>query len=145
SLPFVHLRVPLAASYPVSADYPPFDPLTVFAADNVTSNLGNMVVIYGAKVESEMALRTLPFPLTGEEFDEDSQLTVDEVEKVVRETGALLTEGNIQVASLHYIDPQRFGADTLATQTMGSFDIRIIPENVSTASRDSSTSGERSY
>lgn len=145
SLPFVHLRVPLAASYPVSADYPPFDPLTVFAADNVTSNLGNMGVIYGAKVESEMALRTLPFPLTGEEFDEDSQLTVDEVEKVVRETGALLTEGNIQVASLHYIDPQRFGGDTLATQTMGSFDIRIIPENVSTASRDSSTSGERSY
>src|SRR5690606_21756708 len=54
SLPFVHLRVPLAVNHGSGIEYPPFDPLTVFAEDDVTSNLGNMGVIYGAKVESEM-------------------------------------------------------------------------------------------
>jgi len=144
SLPFVHLRVPLAASYSSPVDYPPFDPLTVFAGDNVASTLGNMGVIYGAKVESEMALRTLPFPLTDAAFDEVSQLSAEEVEKVVRETGAILPEGDIQVASLHYVDPQRFG-DTLATQAFGSLGVRIVPENVSTALRNAAEAGTRSY
>lgn len=42
-------------------------------------------------------------------FDASSDLTVDEVEKVVRDTGGLLTDGDVQVASLHYTDPARFG------------------------------------
>ena len=144
SLPFVHLRVPLAVSSSSAVDYPPFDPLTVFASDNVTSNLGNLGVIYGPKVESEMALRTEPFPLTDAAFDEGSQLSAEEVEKVVRETGSILTEGNIQVASLHYVDPQRFG-DTFSTQTFGNLDVRIVPENVSTAVRNAAEAGTRSY
>lgn len=144
SLPFVHLRVPLAINYGSAVDYPPFDPLTVFAEDSVTSNLGNMGVIYGAKVESEMALRTQPFPLSEAVFDEGSQLSAEEVEQVVRDTGSILTEGNIQVASLHYVDPQRFG-ETLATQTIGSLGVRIVPENVSNAPRNTAEAGSRSY
>ena len=144
SLPFVHLRMPLAVNYGSAVEYPAFDPLTVFAEDSVTGNLGNMGVIYGAKVESEMALRTLPFPLSEAVFDEGSQLSAEEVEQVVRDTSSILTEGNIQVASLHYVDPQRFG-ETLATQTIGSFGVRITPENVSNAPRNTAEAGSRSY
>jgi len=144
SLPFVHLRMPLAVNYGSAVEYPAFDPLTVFAEDSVTSNLGNMGVIYGAKVESEMALRTLPFPLSEAVFDEGSQLSAEEVEQVVRDTSSILTEGNIQVASLHYVDPQRFG-ETLATQTIGNFGVRITPENVSNAPRNTAEAGSRSY
>lgn len=144
SLPFVHLRVPLAVNYGSGIEYPPFDPLTVFAEENVTSNLGNMGVIYGAKVESEMALRTLPFPLREAVFDASSQLTAEEVEQVVRDTSSILTEGNIQVASLHYVDPQRFG-ETFATQAIASFGVKIVPENVSNAPRNMPESDSRSY
>ncbi len=36
-------------------------------------------------------------------------LSADEVEKVVRESSTGLSDGAVQVASLHYVDPQRFG------------------------------------
>ncbi|MDX7569000.1 hypothetical protein SJ550_26375, partial [Serratia marcescens] len=68
-------------------------------------------MIYGAKVESEVSLRTVDFPLATAQFDPSDDLSADEVEDVVRNTGALLTDGAVQVASLHYVDPLRFGAD----------------------------------
>ena len=43
--------------------------------------------IYGAKVESDMSLKTVDFPIETAAFDEKSGLSADEVEKVVRETG----------------------------------------------------------
>ncbi|MBN9253002.1 MAG: M23 family metallopeptidase, partial [Mesorhizobium sp.] len=90
--------------------------------------------IYGAKVESEMSLKTVDFPISTAAFDEKSDLSADEVEKVVRETSADLSEGAIQVASLHYVDPQRFG-DQLAQSLAGTYGVKIVPENVSVAPR----------
>src|SRR5690606_41003975 len=73
-------------------------------------------------------LRTIDFPVETEVFDESSALSADEVETVVRNTGAILTDGDVQVAALHYVDPQRFG-ETLATQTLGaSYGIRRSEE-----------------
>ncbi|TIW64484.1 MAG: M23 family peptidase, partial [Mesorhizobium sp.] len=40
----------------------------------------------------------------------------------------------IQVASLHYVDPQRFG-DAFAESMAGSYDVKIVPENVSVSPR----------
>ncbi|OWK19198.1 hypothetical protein AJ88_43830 [Mesorhizobium amorphae CCBAU 01583] len=74
--------------------------------------------IYGAKVESEMSLKTIDFPIETASFDEKSDLSADEVEKVVREAGTDLSDGAIQVASLHYVDPQRFG-DAFAESMAG--------------------------
>ncbi|MCR6659940.1 MAG: hypothetical protein NVV72_11580 [Asticcacaulis sp.] len=51
-----------------------------------------------------MSLKTVDFPLDTASFDEKSELSADEVEKVVRETGAILTDGAVQVAALHYVD-----------------------------------------
>ena len=133
TLPFVHVRMALAAGHRTHKEYPPFDPLAVFAEDGAAAT-ASMGVIYGAKVESEVRLRTLPFPSEESAFDENSDLSAEEVEQVVRNTGGILTDGDVQVAALHYVDPQRFG-ETLATQALAQFSARIVQENVSVAPR----------
>jgi murein DD-endopeptidase MepM/ murein hydrolase activator NlpD len=136
TMPFVHVKMPLAAGHTTTRSYPPFDPLAVFAEDGATQTASTMPgQIYGVKVESEMSLKTVDFPLKTAAFDEKSELSADEVEKVVRETGAILTEGDVQVAALHYIVPERFG-DTLTSQALNaSYGVRIVPENVSVTPR----------
>ncbi|MDZ5699868.1 M23 family metallopeptidase [Chelativorans sp. M5D2P16] len=135
TLPFVHVRMALAAGHSTNKDYPPFDPLSVFAEDGATSEAPTGL-IYGAKVESEVSLRTVPFPVQTAAFDENSDLTAEEVEQVVRNTGSILTEGDVQVAALHYVDPQRFGGGSLATGAFGGLGgVRIVQENVSVAQR----------
>ena len=74
--------------------------LTLGAAEIAGAPAGQ---IYGVKVESEMSLRTVDFPLDTASYDERSRLSADEVETVVRETGAILTDGAVQVAALHYV------------------------------------------
>ncbi|MDP3897457.1 MAG: M23 family metallopeptidase, partial [Mesorhizobium sp.] len=131
--PFVQVKMALAAGHTTGRDYPAFDPLDVFAEDGaaVTATTG---LIYGAKVESEVSFRTVDFPMETASFEERSGLSADEVESVVRATGAVLSEGAVQVAALHYVDPERFG-QTLGGPINASFGVRIVPENVSVAAR----------
>lgn len=136
TLPFVHVDMALAAGHTTDRDYPAFDPLEVFAEEAPPAPTVAMGQIYGAKVESEVSLRTTAFPLDSATFDTRSELSAEEVEAVVRNTGAILTDGDIQVAALHYVDPQRFG-DGLAGTALGNYGIRVVPENVSIAPRDS--------
>ena len=140
TMPFVQIKMALAAGHTTSRPYPPFDPLQVFgddgddhAAQSATASAA-AGQIYGAKVESEMSLKTVDFPIETASFDEKSDLSADEVEKVVREAGTGLSDGAIQVASLHYVDPQRFG-DAFAESMAGSYDVKIVPENVSVSPR----------
>lgn len=138
TLPFVQVKMALAAGHATSRSYPAFDPLEVFAEDGAAAAQSTLDTgfIYGAKVESEVSLRTLDFPIETANFDGRVTLSAEEVESVVRNTAAILTDGAVQVAALHYVDPQRFG-ETLATQTLGaSYGIRIVPENVSVAPRE---------
>ncbi|MBL0936015.1 MAG: M23 family metallopeptidase [Rhizobiaceae bacterium] len=136
TVPFVHVDMALAAGHTTDRDYPAFDPLEVFAEEAPPAPTVAMGQIYGAKVESEVSLRTTAFPLDSATFDTRSELSAEEVEAVVRNTGAILTDGDIQVAALHYVDPQRFG-DGLAGTALGNYGIRVVPENVSIAPRDS--------
>ncbi|HET9537279.1 MAG TPA: M23 family metallopeptidase [Mesorhizobium sp.] len=135
TVPFVQIKMALAAGYQTARSYPPFDPLSVFAEDGVDQP-ATTGLIYGAKVESEMSLKTLDFPIETAAYEERSALSADEVEQVVRTTGAILTaDGDVQVAALHYVDPQRFG-DSLAAQAItASYGVKIVPENVSVSSR----------
>ena len=132
TIPFIHINMALAADHATSRSYPPFDPLQVVAEDTdvKTATTG---LIYGAKVESEVSLKTTDFPLATASFDERSALSADEVEKVVRTTAAVLTEGDVQVAALHYVDPLRFGQSLSAQTIAASYGVRIVPENVSVA------------
>lgn len=140
TMPFVQIKMALAAGHSTPRAYPRFNPLQVFGDDS-GGNAGQPAPasttpgqIYGAKVESDMSLKTVDFPIETADFDEKSDLSADEVEKVVREAGTGLSDGAVQVASLHYVDPQRFG-DAFAESMAGSYDVRIVPENVSVSPR----------
>jgi murein DD-endopeptidase MepM/ murein hydrolase activator NlpD len=136
TMPFVQVKLNLAAGHTTTRSYPPFDPMQVFGdgGDDGAAASPPVGQIYGAKVESEMSLKTVDFPIETAAFDESNDLSADEVEKVVREAGADLDEGAVQVAALHYVDPQRFG-DQLAQSMAGTYGVRIVPENVSVAAR----------
>lgn len=136
TMPFVQIKMALAASHTTSRSYPPFDPLSVFAEDGAASQAATTGTIYGAKVESEISLKTVDFPFETADFDEQSALSADEVEAVVRNTGAILTDGDVQVAALHYVDPERFG-ESLATQALATYGVKIVQENVSVTPRSS--------
>jgi murein DD-endopeptidase MepM/ murein hydrolase activator NlpD len=137
TMPFVQIKMALAAGHKITRSYPDFDPLEVFAEDGAALTASASTgQIYGIKVESEMSLKTVDFPIETAAFEERSGLSAKEVEEVVRVTGSILTDGAIQVAALHYVDPQRFG-DSLATQTLtASYGVRIVPENVSVWPRE---------
>src|SRR5690606_8457450 len=83
TMPFVHVKMALAAGHTTTRSYPPFDPLQVFAEDESAARPRNDLfastgVIYGAKVDSEVSLRTTDFPLDVAQFDERSALSADE-------------------------------------------------------------------
>ncbi len=131
---FELVNMALAADHSAGRKYPPFDPLAVFAEGPAGPQPADTGQIYGAKVESEVSLHVVDFPVNSTGFDATSDLSVDEVEKVVRDTGALLTDGDVQVASLHYVDPVRFGGDS--PFGLGpSLGVKITQENVSVAPR----------
>ncbi|CAN7319619.1 M23 family metallopeptidase [Mesorhizobium sp. LjRoot246] len=149
TMPFVQIKMALAAGHTTSRAYPPFDPMQVFGDDGddnaqpATASAASGQ-IYGAKVESEMSLKTVDFPIETASFDEKSDLSADEVEKVVREAGTDLSDGAVQVASLHYVDPQRFG-EAFAESMAGSYDVKIVPENVSVAPRATADDGAPAF
>lgn len=75
TMPFVQIKMALAAGHTTNRPYPPFDPMQVFGDDGgdnprpatATADAGQ---IYGAKVESEMSLKTVDFPIEAASFDE---------------------------------------------------------------------------
>lgn len=137
TMPFVQIKMNLAAGHTTTRSYPAFDPMRVFSDDASGQTAPSTLStgqIYGARVESEMSLKTSNFPINTAAFDESNDLSADEVERVVREAGTELDDGAIHVAALHYVDPQRFG-DQLAQSMAGSYAVKIVPENVSVAAR----------
>ncbi len=138
NMPFVEIKMALAAGHKTTRKYPAFDPFTVASEDGETqqdAEQDSPAIALDAKAESDMAIKTIDFPMEDVSFEANSALTSDEVEKVVRDTADDLIDGAVQVAALHYVDPLRFGTSdaeqTLAT-TLGA---RIIQENVSVAAR----------
>jgi murein DD-endopeptidase MepM/ murein hydrolase activator NlpD len=137
AMPVMQVKMALAAGYKTNRAYPPYDPATLAVDDDKPRTTPvAQPQIYAAKAESDMVLKTVDFPFGEGTFDERSDLSADEVEEVVRGTAAILTDGDVQVAALHYIDPQRFG-ESLATSTLAAagYGIKITQENVSVAAR----------
>jgi murein DD-endopeptidase MepM/ murein hydrolase activator NlpD len=133
SLPFVHVRMALAAGHTTDRKYPDFNPLEVFSAEGEEIAATTSMTIYGARVDSDVSLKTVDFPLQAARFDEKGSLSAEEVEEVVRATASILTDGAVQVAALHYVDPQRFGASLLSDSLPSALTARIVPQNVSVA------------
>ncbi|MDN2582459.1 M23 family metallopeptidase [Aquibium sp. ELW1220] len=147
TMPFVELRMPLAAAYTTTRNYPAFDPLSVFAEGPEPQAQPALAtsIVYDAKVESEVSLETVDFPIETAAFDETSSLSPDEVEEVVRTTGAILTDGEVQLAALHYVDPLRFGESAATATLTQSYGVRIVQENVSVAHRNDDVTAAPSF
>lgn len=137
--PFEYVKMALAVDHPTNRKYPAFNALEVFSEGPSAPQPVNTGQIYGAKVESEVSLHVVDFPASATNFDTSSDLSVEDVEKIVRDTGILLTDGDVQVAALHYVDPLRFGASDSLFSLAPTLGVRITQENVSITARNENT------
>jgi len=145
--PFVHVKMALAANHQTSENYPTFDPLAIFSTDEgeaepTTVRTGT---IYGSDVESEVALKTVNFPLNGSGLTFGPSMSLDEVEENVRTNGSVLTEGSTQLASLFYVDPQRFASDDGNLDLLQGLTARIVEENMSVSTYENITEQSTEY
>lgn len=140
--PFELVHMSLGVDHPTNRKYPAFDALAIFSEGPTPPPPADTGQIYGAKVESEISLRTTDFPLHQIAYNPANDLSVEEVEEVVRDTGALLTDGDVQVASLHYVDPARFGGNDSPFSLGPTLGVKITQENVSIAPRADEYSGD---
>lgn len=131
--PFAHVKMALAASYATDESYPRFDPLNIVSEGEKNVAAAPSPVFYGSDVESEVALRTDDFPADRAPFPLAASMSIDEVEENVRTNGSVLTDGTAQVATLYYVDPQRFAADTDALDLLSRVSARVVEENTSVA------------
>jgi murein DD-endopeptidase MepM/ murein hydrolase activator NlpD len=135
--PFEQVKIALAVNHKTDKSYPPFNPLNIFSDGSIAKAAEDVgeSLIYGANVETEVSVRISDF-----DFDKDVPtgalaLNDEEAEEVVRNNAAILTDGSIQLASLYYVDPMRFGINDpgLASGLGLAASARIVPQNMSVA------------
>jgi murein DD-endopeptidase MepM/ murein hydrolase activator NlpD len=132
--PFAHVKMALAANYANEESYPRFDPLHIVAEGERDIAASPSPVFYGSDVESEVALKNDAFPSDKPPFALAPSMSLDEVEENVRTNGSVLTEGTAQVATLYYVDPQRFASDSDSLDLLSRVTARVVEENSSVAS-----------
>ncbi|MAS13085.1 M23 family metallopeptidase (plasmid) [Nitratireductor rhodophyticola] len=134
--PFVQMKMSLVTGHAAGSTYPPFDPLTIFTEEDPVQDTSFDSAIYGTNVDGVVRLRTVDFPLEAADFEATSALSSEEVEIVVRELSEFVTIGNVEVASLSYVNPNRFGAGGPTASLDASANVRIVQQNVSIARRN---------
>jgi murein DD-endopeptidase MepM/ murein hydrolase activator NlpD len=146
NMPFMQIKMALAAGHKTTRKYPAFDPFVVASEDGEPSQVATDISFGAeAKAESDMSIKTVDFPMETAAYDEKSGLSADEVEEVVRSTASVLTEGAVQVAALHYIDPLRFGASDAEQAINAPYGAKIVEQNVSVAPRDTADEDAAAY
>jgi murein DD-endopeptidase MepM/ murein hydrolase activator NlpD len=135
--PFLKVATPLAVPFKREAEYPPFDPLAVFAetgkAEEVeidgqtqTETSGQ---IYGARVESEVSIKMADFDPKSSEVAQRPAQRDSDIEELVRNAAPGLDAGGTSTASLAYFDPSRFSFQD--SGFISSPGVTITEENVS--------------
>lgn len=138
--PFSHVKMMLAANHVATEDYPDFDPLAIFSADEPQpAPQSRTGAIYGSDVESEVALKTIPFPTGKSNLNIAPGLSLDEVEENVRSNGSVLTDGNAQLAALYYVDPRRFSAEDNDVDLTAGLAARVLEQNMTVSAPESIT------
>ncbi len=145
--PFAHVTMALAASHSIQdQDYPAFDPLAIFSTDEkIAAGANRTGAIYGSDVESEVSLKTIPFPVRDLPFAYASSMTLDEVEENVRSNGSVLTDGDSQVSALYYVDPRRFAADSGDLDIAEGLTARIVEQNMTVSAPDAMSAQTPEY
>lgn len=138
----------------LSADRPPFNPLTLFAGNSDAISAENTALIYDADVEGEIAVRQIPFPLATAILDQDAIMSPEQVAYEVADTArftvggpsaediaaALAPAANLDLidSALGFADPtatlqdEPQGTASAALDALESFaSVRVIPENFS--------------
>lgn len=94
--------------------------------------------IYGVNVEGEVSIKVVDFPLDQAPDDEEPSFSPAEAEQVARASIQTTVAGNLPVAALAYVDPERFSFDESGTDPFSALGVRIVPENVSFVSKSGS-------
>ena len=142
--PFAYAEAPLAIEAGDIGEYPRFNPLTVFRAAGIDKQVASSDVIYGADVESEVALESVAFPYTPDRYARSTLITDSEATLSVREAIKSLDDGEVMVTALAYLDTDRFALKETDIAPTTALDIRIVAENVSTAIQQS-TNTDRNF
>ena len=153
--PFARVIASLALeTSDLSADRPPFNPLTLFAGSSNAISAENASLIYDAEVEGEIAVRQRPFPVETAVLDQDAIMSPEQVAFEVADTArftigapsdAALAASIAPGPGLGLADPLAFASRADATQELAgalagntalealeSFAaVRVIPENFS--------------
>ena len=130
--PFARVSAPLVTdTAALAGDIPTYDPLRVFAEANVEQNPAPEDVLYGADIESEMAVKISDFPVDSPLLSPVADTPIAETERLVREAARFLDGTNVQLAALPLVDPARFDFGFAERSSFDQFGVRIIPENVS--------------
>ena len=146
NMPFMQIKMALAAGHKTTRKYPALDPFAVASEDGEPSQVATDISFGAeAKAESDMSIKTVDFPMETAAYDEKSGLSADEVEEVVRSTASVLTEGAVQVAALHYIDPLRFGTSDAEQTINAPYGAKIVEQNVSVSARATADEDTSAY
>jgi len=131
---FELVNMMLAKEQKQSFDYPAFNALELFedvSLPEAPSLTDTQSLLYGAKIETDIAIEIREFPEEGIIFDEADLLPAQEAERTTREM-AMTTGGITKIAALAFINPPQIEG---LTDTVFDFaqapEVRIIPENVS--------------
>jgi murein DD-endopeptidase MepM/ murein hydrolase activator NlpD len=140
TLPFGYVDMALAAGNSTNKSYPAFNSINMFANNDSDKGGGiEAAQIYGAKVESDVSLKTSTLDVKKMKFNSAYSLSLEEVEEAVRISGASLSDGDTQTASLHYLDPLRFGFSDANFELNAPSNVKIVQENVTVSPRPSQT------
>src|SRR5690606_36548365 len=142
--PFLHLEMPLAAAPKADFDYPKFDALAVFADSSTAEPVSDdNDLIYGAEVESEVAITMMPFDPKSPLVAKTPRQRPSDIEEMVRNEAPGLGMGATSIASLAYFDPGRFSFEDGGL--LESAGVTITAENVSVMEKmnPGSISGKR--
>ena len=132
--PFLNIRTSIARAPKTKADYPSFNPLTVFSDTGESEIVAKSSdLIYGADVEGEVKIKISDFPYEDVAKISSHQQQPALIEEQVRRLATNLNSDAAAVSALSYFDSERF---SLNDQTpFETANVTITAENVSTLHR----------
>lgn len=121
---------------------PPFNPLKL-------SQIGSEEVveatsagaIYNAKVEGDVTISVLDFPLDSPLINTELSIAEADVEKIIREEAKFVVDGTVNVASLTTFDPNRFDFGLSNESDFSKLNVKIETENVSFIQKSGEVTG----
>ena len=143
--PFARISAPLAAHKEFAAEVPKYDPMRIFVDNaetdpevpDASSSVAAADDPDAELLDSEVALKVMPFPIGAPDLDPNVRLEVGEIEQIVRAYAHIDTgdDPGLSLAALSYAD----AAADPAANPFSALGVKIVPENVSNIAK--STAG----